>query len=211
MVVTKNLDARERVRARLEQALESRFPELIGRVYPLEMGMPVGWPVQYRVSGPEAGQVRDIAYRVADILRLRPRITQYQLRLDGAGKQGADPGRPGSGATAGPQLRAPGAGAEHRRLWRDGHADADGIYLVDVLVRASAEQRMSLDTIRTLQIPLPNGRTVALGQIASVEYGQEYPIVWRRDRRPTLTVQADVAQARSGHGRAGAGAERSRR
>jgi multidrug efflux pump subunit AcrB len=67
-----------------------------------------------------------------------------------------------------------------------------GIYLVDVLVRASAEQRMSLSTIRTLQVPLPNGRTVPLSQIASVDYGQEYPIVWRRDRRPTVTVQADV-------------------
>ena len=67
-----------------------------------------------------------------------------------------------------------------------------GIHLVDVVVRASAEQRMSLSTIRTLQVPLPNGKTVPLGQIASVEYDQEYPIVWRRDRRPTVTVQADV-------------------
>ena len=62
-----------------------------------------------------------------------------------------------------------------------------------MLVRASAEQRMSLSTIRTLQLPLPNGRTVPLTQIASIDYGQEYPIVWRRDRRPTVTVQADVA------------------
>ena len=67
-----------------------------------------------------------------------------------------------------------------------------GIHLVDVVVRASAEQRMSPSTIRTLQVPLPSGKTVPLGQIASVEYGQEYPIVWRRDRRPTVTVQADV-------------------
>jgi multidrug efflux pump subunit AcrB len=67
-----------------------------------------------------------------------------------------------------------------------------GIYLVDVLVRASAEQRMSLATIRALQIPLSNGRTVPLGQIASVDHGQEYPMVWRRDRLPTVTVQADV-------------------
>ena len=69
----------------------------------------------------------------------------------------------------------------------------DGIYLVHVLVRASAEQRVSLSTLRTLQVPLPNGRTVPLNQIASIEYGQEYPLVWRRDRRPTVTVQADVA------------------
>ena len=67
-----------------------------------------------------------------------------------------------------------------------------GIYLVDVLVRASAEQRMSLSTIRSLQIPLSNGQTVPLSQIASVDYGQEYPMVWRRDRRPTVTVQADT-------------------
>ena len=67
-----------------------------------------------------------------------------------------------------------------------------GIYLVDVLVRASAEQRMSLSTIRTLQVPLANGKTVPLSQIASVEYGQEYPIVWRRDRLPSVTVQADL-------------------
>src|SRR6202030_2128634 len=68
-----------------------------------------------------------------------------------------------------------------------------GISLVDVLVRASDEERNSLSTIRTLQVPLPNGRTVPLSEIASVDYGQEYPIVWRRDRRPTVTVQADIA------------------
>ena len=68
----------------------------------------------------------------------------------------------------------------------------NGIWLVDVLVRASADERMSLTTIRTLQVPLSNGRTVPLSQIASVEYGQEYPIIWRRDRRPTVTVQADM-------------------
>jgi multidrug efflux pump subunit AcrB len=68
-----------------------------------------------------------------------------------------------------------------------------GIHLVDVLVRASAEERNSLAAIRSLQVPLPNGRTVPLSQIATVDYGQEYPIVWRRDRLPTVTVQADLA------------------
>ena len=59
-----------------------------------------------------------------------------------------------------------------------------GIWLVDVLVRASAEQRKSLSAIRMLQVPLPTGKTVPLSQIASIEYGQEYPIVWRRDGCP---------------------------
>jgi multidrug efflux pump len=69
----------------------------------------------------------------------------------------------------------------------------DDIYLIDVLARATEEERLSLSTLRTLQVPLPNGRTVALGQFATFEYEQEYPLVWRRDRVPTLTVRADVA------------------
>ena len=68
----------------------------------------------------------------------------------------------------------------------------DDIYLVDVVVRATQDQRVSIDTLRTTAIPLPGGRTVPLSQFATFEYGQEYPLVWRRDRLPTLTVHADL-------------------
>src|SRR6201999_1204201 len=61
-----------------------------------------------------------------------------------------------------------------------------------VVVRANDEQRVSLTNLRTLQVPLPGGRTVPLSQFATFDYEQEYPLVWRRDRVPTLTVQADV-------------------
>ncbi|MBV8914170.1 MAG: efflux RND transporter permease subunit, partial [Acetobacteraceae bacterium] len=193
VVVTKGLEQRERVKAKLEHALATEFPGLVGRVYPLELGPPVGWPLQYRVSGPAAEQVRAIALRVAQEIGSTPgaaninynwmepartvriRVDQDQARLLGLSSQDLAQAlnMVVSGVTA-TQVRS-------------------GIYLVDVLVRASAEQRMSLATIRTLQVPLPNGRAVPLGQIASVDYGQEYPIVWRRDRLPTVTLQADIA------------------
>ena len=192
VVVTKGLEQRERVKAKLERALVTDFPSVVGRVYPLELGPPVGWPLQYRISGQEPDQVRAIAFRVAETIGSAPgagnvnynwmepartvkiRVDQDQARLLGLSSQDLAQALNTvlSGLTA-TQMRS-------------------GIYLVDVLVRASAEQRMSLATIRALQIPLSNGRTVPLGQIASVDYGQEYPIVWRRDRLPTVTVQADV-------------------
>jgi multidrug efflux pump subunit AcrB len=145
------------------------------------------------VSGPQPDQVRAIAFKVAQQVASAPgaenvnynwmepartiriRVDQDQARLLGLSSQqlAVSLNAVVSGVTA-TQVRS-------------------GIYLVDVLVRASAEQRMSLSTIRTLQVPLPNGKSVPLSQIASVDYGQEYPIVWRRDRRPTVTVQADVA------------------
>jgi multidrug efflux pump subunit AcrB len=68
----------------------------------------------------------------------------------------------------------------------------DDIYLVNVLARATASERLSLDTLQTMQVPIPGGRSVALGQFATISYGQEYPLVWRRDRVLALTVQADV-------------------
>jgi multidrug efflux pump subunit AcrB len=68
----------------------------------------------------------------------------------------------------------------------------NSIYLINVDIRAEHRERTSLESIRSLQIPLSDGTVVPLRQIASFEYTQEYPIVWRRDRVPTLTVQADV-------------------
>jgi multidrug efflux pump len=59
-------------------------------------------------------------------------------------------------------------------------------------MRAEHKERTSLETIRSLQIPLKDGSVVPLRQIANFEYTQEYPVVWRRDRVPTMTVQADV-------------------
>ncbi len=193
VVVTKGLEERERVKARLELALANDFANVVGRVYPLELGPPVGWPLQYRVSGPEPDQVRAIAFRVAEVIEadtrarnvnynwiepartVRIRVDQNKARLLGLSSealaQAVNAAMSGITAT---QMRS-------------------GIYLVDVLVRAAPEQRVTPATIRTLQVPLPNGQTVPLSQIAAIDYGLEYPIVWRRDRSPTVTVQADVA------------------
>jgi multidrug efflux pump subunit AcrB len=68
----------------------------------------------------------------------------------------------------------------------------DDIHLVDVVARATEAERVSIDSLRNLQVPIPGGRSVALAAFATFEYGQEQPIVWRRNRVPSLTVQADV-------------------
>jgi multidrug efflux pump subunit AcrB len=192
VIVTKGLQERERVKAKLQQALAADFPNVVGRVYPLELGPPVGWPLQYRVNGPEPDQVRAIAFKVAAEIGSTPgaqnvnynwmepaRTVRIQVNQDQARQLGL------SSQELAQSLNTVVSGVTATQV-------RSGIYLVDVVVRASANQRMSLATIRTLQVPLPNGRTVPLSQIASIEYGQEYPIVWRRDRQPTVTVQGDV-------------------
>jgi len=192
VVVTKGLKERDQVRARLEQALAEQLPAAVARIYPLELGPPVGWPVKYRVSGPDFTRVRETALQVAKQLEavaglrhinfdwgeparvMRVRIDQDQARQLGLSSQDVSLALNGvvSGTTI-TQVR-------------------DSIYLINVDMRAEHAQRTSLESIRSLQIPLRDGSVVPLRQIASFEYTQEYPIVWRRDRVPTLTVQADV-------------------
>jgi multidrug efflux pump subunit AcrB len=195
VVVAKNVPARERLRQKLEKVLADEFPNLVSRVSTLELGPPVGWPLQYRISGPDIAQVRDIALKLAQTVatnqqvvhvnydwfeparQVRIQIDQNEARLLGLSSQALasvlNTVISGSAIT---QVR-------------------DDIYLVDVITRATDEERISLDTLRSIQVPLANGRTVPLSQFASFTYDQEQPLIWRRDRVPTLTVQADVKAA----------------
>ncbi|HEY0219842.1 MAG TPA: efflux RND transporter permease subunit [Afipia sp.] len=194
VIVAKDVPARERLRKKLEKVLAEDFPSAISRVSPLELGPPVGWPVQYRVSGPDASQVREIALKLSGIIAANPNsekvnfdwfeparqvrivVDQNEARLLGLSSQ----------ALAG-VLNTVVSGSAVTQV-------RDDIYLIDVVARATDEQRVSLATLGSLQVPIPGGRTVPLSQFARFEYGQEYPLIWRRDRVPTLTVQADVIQ-----------------
>ena len=191
VIVTKSLKARDQVKKRLEAALQEKFPEAVARVSPLELGPPVGWPVQYRVSGSDPQKVRDLADKLAGIMGVSPdlqkvsfnwmdpiRKLQIHINQDEARQLGL------SSAAVAQAINAVVSGIPATQV-------RDSIYLIDVMVRAEASERMSLDTIRTLKIPLTNGRSVPLTELASVDYAQDLPLIWRRDRMPTLTVQAE--------------------
>jgi multidrug efflux pump len=68
----------------------------------------------------------------------------------------------------------------------------EGDRLVDVVLRAPAEERAALDGLAQLPISTANGRTVPLAQVARVEETLEEPILWRRSRELALTVRADI-------------------
>ena len=114
VVIAKDVPARERLHAKLEKALAEQLPSAVVRVSPLELGPPVGWPVQYRVSGPDAAAgARDRAQaRPGDGREREPEAGQF--RLDGALARGPGQDRPGSGAAARLELADAGRNAEHR-------------------------------------------------------------------------------------------------
>ena len=79
VIVAKDVAARERLRARLEKVLADDFPGVIGRISPLELGPPVGWPVQYRVNGPDVAQLREIALKLAQVVAANPQAAHVNF------------------------------------------------------------------------------------------------------------------------------------
>ena len=194
VVVAKDVRARDR----LQQKLKKFWPTNSRTSSPASPHLNSARPSDGRSStasaAPRSAQVRDIALKLAQTVaknqqvvhvnfdwfeparRVRIQIDQNEARLLGLSSQALasvlNTVISGSAIT---QVR-------------------DDIYLVDVITRATDEERVSLDTLRSVQVPLANGRTVPLSQFASFTYDQEQPLIWRRDRLPTLTVQADVSQ-----------------
>jgi multidrug efflux pump subunit AcrB len=192
VIVTKGLAQREAVKERLERGLAEELPGLLTRVYPLELGPPVGWPLQYRISGPDLQQVRHFAYSLADLVAANPRAQKIgfdwnepekSVRLEIDQDKARRLGITSQAIAVAINLVSSGLVLTQIR---------DGTYLIDVVTRAAAAERGPLETLRGMLVSLEDGRTIPLREVARLDYGLEQPVIWRRDRRPTITVQADV-------------------
>jgi len=194
IVMTRSYEVRDQVKARLEKVLAEDFDTLMARVEPLGLGPPVDWPLQYRVSGPDVAQVRAISESVAATLRASPNTRVVNFDWNEMTK---------SMRIVVDQDKARQLGVSSEQVARTLNAALSGrvvtqlrddIYLIDVQGRAEARDRTDLSRVRDLEVGILSGNNVPLAQIASFEYGLEETIIWRRDRLPTMTVQAKVPQ-----------------
>ena len=191
VVVTKDLEARDRVQARLETLFADSFPDVRARISRLELGPPVGWPVQYRVSAPTTDEARLHAEEVAKILRSSGLV--HNVNYDWAEKSKelrivVDQDRVRQAGLSSEQL----AQALNRVISGSTVTQLrDSIYLVDVVARAESSERSSVEALRNLQITTPTGASVPLRELAEFQYDLDEGYVWRRGRLPTITVQAE--------------------
>src|ERR1700752_761169 len=193
VIVAKGVEARERIKAKIEKAVAGgALPEARVRVDRFNFGPPVGFPVQFRVIGPDANTVRDIAYQVRDVVRQNPNVVEPQLDWneqspylklvvdqDRARALGLTP-QDVSQALA---MLISGAPVTTVR---------DGIEKVGVVARAVPSERLDLAHVGDLTVTSRNGVAVPLQQIAKIEYSHEEPILWRRNRDMAITVRSDV-------------------
>ncbi len=193
VIQTTGLEARDRLRAALKAVAAEKFSTIDVLVKLLDIGPPVGRPVQYRVSGPDIARVRDLARELTAVVardarlesiatdwnaparQVRVEIYQDKARQLGITSQDI--------ATA---LYAIFEGVAVTRL-------RDEDYLIDIVTRGERKAASSIDTILNLQIQVPGAGAIPLSSIAEFRFETEQPMVVQRNRMPTATVEAAVA------------------
>ena len=193
VVVTKGgINVRDRLKAQFEAYLKKTFPGTDSLVKLLEVGPPVGRPVQYRLSGPDIAKVREFSQRLAAIVRTN-------AHLDTVVFDWMEPARVVKVDVLQDKARQLGITSEDIATTLNGVLDGtsitqvrDSIYLVNVVGRATAPERASIDTLRDLQLIGLGGQSVPLGAVATLHYEMEQPTIWRRSRIPTITLKASI-------------------
>ena len=192
VVLTRDIEGRERVVERLRAALEDDFPGVRGRVIRVPLGPPVNYPVQFRVVGDDASVLKAAADRIAERVRANPytldvnvdwgdKVLAMQVEVDQAraralGVTSSGVSRSLAGAISGVPI---GQYRENDRL-------------IDVILRAPGTERSSLEALGELPVMTATGKSVPLAQVASLSEMLEEPILWRKSRELTLTVRADI-------------------
>ncbi|HDS1737329.1 MULTISPECIES: efflux RND transporter permease subunit [Pseudomonas] len=192
VIVSKGFDERAGLMQRLQKILREDFVGIGSNVQSLEMGPPVGRPIQYRVSGKDIDQVRKHAIDLATLLDNNPHIGEMIYDWN-------EPGKVLRVEIAQDKARQLGLSSEDVANVMNSIVSGvpvtqvnDSIYLIDVIARAEDSERGSPDTLQNLQILTPNGTSIPLLAFATVRYELEQPLVWRRDRKPTITLKASV-------------------
>ena len=191
VVIAKDVPARERELARIQRLFETDFPNVRGRAVRFEYGPPAGYPVQYRLSGPDIPQLKIEAEKLRKIVAAQPQVTAVNLDWNEqslALKAHLD------------QDKIKALGLSSDLVGRLVALQLSGVsvtqfrendLLIDVVLRTPRNEHRDVDALKSLPVGRFNGQSVTLGQIARLEPVFEDGVIWRRDRLPTIAVRGD--------------------
>lgn len=193
VIVMRSLTERDKLRPKLQAYLKENFPGTDAYVKLLDIGPPIGKPIQYRVSGPDLDEVRTLGQQLLGIVSTNPllfnavldwnepeRVVKIDVLQDKARQLGV------SSKEIATTLDTVVEGAPITQI-------RDDIYLIDVVGRANAAERGSIETLSNVLVPGADGKSVPLSAVATLRYELEPPKIWRRDRAPTVTLKAAIS------------------
>lgn len=197
--VAKDLNARDRLQAKIDSLLAADFSEVRSHVKLLQTGPPTPYPVMLRVSGYEHDKVRAIAEKVAAVMNAQPYLADVNLDWNEKDK---------TMRLTVDQDKARMLGIDNQTLQSSLQMQLSGAAIaefreqdktISIVFRMDPDTRNNLSRIKDLPVHIGSGKFVPLGQIAKISYDSEEGLIWRRDLKPTMTVQAELKNGVTGN------------
>ncbi len=196
VVLTPNAGARDRLKLRLRARIaQGLAPEARLHVAQLVFGPYEHFPIAFRVMGPDPSVLRGIAGKVETVMRENPntrdinrdwgeRVSTMHFVLDQQRLQliGLTP------TEAADQLQFLLTGTSITQIRED-------IRPVDLVARSAGPDRFDPAKVGDLTLINKQGKIIPVNQIGHIETRFEDPILRRRDRIPTITVQSDIGES----------------
>lgn len=198
VVVAKDVEARTQLERRINQLATEQLPEAIVYSRSIPLGPPAPYPVMIRVSGDSDAQVKEYAQKVRQVMAANPYVNMtrldwleqssaVRLKIDNDKLLQAGISR----QTVATALQAQVSGYTVASY-------LEGDQEIAIVFRLSPDQRADISQLETITIPTASG-AIPLAQVAHIEYTSEDNIIWRRNLRPTITVNGGIVDGVTGN------------
>ena len=198
VVVAKSVEDRKKLEKRISELAAEHLPEAIVYSRSIPLGPPAPYPVMIRVSGNSDAQVKEYAQKVRKVMATNPYVNM--TRLDWLEQTNAV------------KLKVDNDKLLQMGLTRQTVANAlqaqvsgytvatylEGDQQIGIVFRLQPDQRADISQLETISIPTSKG-AVPLSQIAHLDYTSEDNIIWRRNLRPTITVNGGIVDGVTGN------------
>ena len=190
VINTRDIKSREAVLKRVRSILDKDYAAMGIRIARLENGPPVGFPIQFNVTGKDPGKLRGIAREIAAVVRHNPntknvnqdsseKIRILDVTLD--------------------QQKSLQLGLSSDAVSRNLRTLLSGLPVTDfgendqrIKVVERAAHHDDPDALGQMNIYTDQGKSVQLNQIAKISETEEEGIIWHMNRMPVVTVRAEV-------------------
>lgn len=192
VVVAKDTKTREQLSQSIQQEMHDKQPEVRCNVKNVPLGPPSDYPIMLRVSGYDADKVKSYAQQVAAKVREDPntqdvfldwdqknKIMHLQLDQDKLRALGV------SGQDIAQTLYTELSGATIAEYYA-------GDKTIGIQLRLQDSDRNNLSAVKNIPIYIGSAGYVPLEQVAKVTYGAEDGLIWRRNLKPTITVEGNI-------------------
>lgn len=190
--LARNLESREKLQEKINRLFTTEFSNVCESIKLIQTGPPAPYPVMLRVSGYDHEKVREFAAQIRDVMVADKNLRNINLDWNEKSK---------TMRLSIDQDRARTLGLDSQMLALNLQSFLSGMPVaefrerdktVQIIFRIDAASRTDLSKIKDLNIHVGGGRFIPLDHIAKISLDAEDGLIWRRNLKPTITVQAQT-------------------